>query len=264
MEFDFLKYRVFGEGHPVLFLHGFLESKSMWLNLDLEAFNFKSIIIDLPGHGESEINHNGEPSIRYMASKVLEIIHELKIHEFSIVGHSMGGYVALEIKKLFSDNCFDKETKCCKIVLLNSNFWEDSESKKKDRLRVVEIVLKNKGLFIREAIPSLFCDKIASKNEIEELIQSSLNMDKYAISYASLAMRNRMNQNELLINYSSDFLIIQGELDVVIPLELMKESLKNIDVKLKTISNVGHMAHIESTKEVECIISDFLIDFQKE
>ena len=76
---NLLKFRVFGQGHPVLFLHGFLESKSMWLNFDLESFNFKSIIIDLPGHGDSSIEDDKDPSIEYMVVQVLEIVKSLKI-----------------------------------------------------------------------------------------------------------------------------------------------------------------------------------------
>ena len=46
-----LNYRVSGNGYPVVFLHGFLESVSMWDYINIQ--DVQSIFIDLPGHGKS-------------------------------------------------------------------------------------------------------------------------------------------------------------------------------------------------------------------
>lgn len=254
-----LKYRIVGKGYPVVFLHGFLESKSMWRDLGLEKLPIKSILIDLPGHGES-INHDdSDPSIEFMAKKVLEVLSFLDCQNFSIIGHSMGGYVALSVKK---ETTVLKEVSnamnCEKVILLNSNFWEDPASKKKDRLRVVDIVMKNKNLFIKESIPNLFVQKEKYSREIDELISESSMMDKHSISYASLAMRNRNNHSKLVSDCKNDFLLIQGELDTIIPLEVMFQQIEKIDVQFKIIKNAGHMAHLEAPDEVLHTISAFL------
>lgn len=256
MNDSLLNYRVLGNGYPVLFLHGFLESISMWKVLELDTLPFQSVLIDLPGHGKSLNEDDGEPSIDFMAKKVVEVIRELGITEFSIVGHSMGGYVALNLKKRFSTK--DGKINCKKVILLNSNFWEDSESKKKDRLRVADIVFKNKSLFIKEAIPNLFVNKESFKYEIENLLSEALLIDKHSISYASLAMRSRENTKDVLVQNPNDFLIIQGSIDPIVQVELMKEEIKNINVQFKVIEGVGHMAHFESTENVRQIISNFL------
>lgn len=249
-----LNYRVFGNGHPVLFLHGFLESISMWKVLHLETMNFQSILIDLPGHGKSLNEDDEEPSIDFMSKKVIEIIQKLGITSFSVVGHSMGGYVALNLKQ----KLFDEIISCKKVILLNSNFWEDSKNKKKDRLRVAEIVFKNKNLFVREAIPNLFVNKEIYKSEIENLLNEALSIDKHAISYASLAMRNRENTKSVIEKNPNDFLIIQGLLDPIVPVETMKNELKEMEIKMEVIENAGHMAHFESTEIVSQLISDFI------
>lgn len=252
---------MFGNGHPVLFLHGFLEAKSMWQNWGLDSLNIQSILVDLPGHGDSKNEDDREPSIEFMAEKVLELVHFLGIKQFSIVGHSMGGYVALSLKEK-SVLSAELNSQICssKVILLNSNFWVDSDSKKKDRLRVVDIVMKNKSLFIKEAIPNLFVKKETFKKEIDHLIFESLKMDRHAISYASLAMRNRKDQKKLIEKSMKDFLIIQGELDTIIPLPIMKEHLNGLDVQFKIVPDAGHMAHLESQDEVLKIMSDFLIN----
>lgn len=250
-----LNYRVLGNGHPVLFLHGFLESITMWEVLRLEKMNFQSILIDLPGHGQSLNEDDEEPSIDFMSEKVIEVLEELGINSFSVVGHSMGGYVALNLKQ----RCLDQKSKCEKVILLNSNFWEDSESKKKDRLRVADIVFKNKNLFVKEAIPNLFVDKEIFKNEIEDLLNEALLIDKHAISYASLAMRNRGNTKKVIENNPNNFLIIQGLLDPIVSVDDMKDEINGIGVRLEILDGVGHMAHFESTENVRKIISDFIV-----
>ena len=53
-----LHYRVTGKGDPVIFLHGFLENHSMWTDIAAEILDlgFKTIVVDLPCHGESRFS----------------------------------------------------------------------------------------------------------------------------------------------------------------------------------------------------------------
>jgi pimeloyl-ACP methyl ester carboxylesterase len=50
-----MNYKVFGSGRAVVFLHGFLESISMWEYLALHELNRTCILFDIPGHGKSEL-----------------------------------------------------------------------------------------------------------------------------------------------------------------------------------------------------------------
>ena len=254
-----LNYRMFGNGHPVVFLHGFLESHSMWEYLNLKSLKIKAILVDLPGHGSSLNEDEGIPSIKFIALKVKELLVHLDIHEFSIVGHSMGGYVALDLKEMnpyysISNLNFG----CSNVVLMNSNFWEDSDLKKKERLRIVDVVFKNKKLFIQTAINGLFLNQVTHKNEIDNLIKEALNINKHAISYASLAMRNRQNFKKLVTDNNKDFLIIQGDLDSVVPKSKMLEEINGLNVQFELLKDCGHMSHIESSESVIDILADFL------
>ena len=117
----------------------------------------------------------------------------------------MGGYVALEIKRL--------TPRCRKVVLLNSNFWTDGEQKKKDRVRVASLVLKAKNLFIREAIPHLFHDLIKHEEVILSLASEAKKMEASAIAFSSLAMRNRTDFSANIQENPRDYLFIHGVLD---------------------------------------------------
>ena len=248
-----LNYKQFGEGETVVFLHGFLESISMWENLSLESIHFQSILIDLPGHGKSKNEDNSPiPSMHYMANRVIDTLNQLGIKKYNVVGHSMGGYVALVLKKI--------DERCKKVVLLNSNFWEDSIEKQKDRVRVADIVFKNKNLFLKEAIPNLYNDQLKYKTEIAVLLKEALKMNSFSIAYASLAMSKRMDFTELISQKPTDFVIVQGEIDVIVPKLIMesKDVLQNVPYYL--IKTTGHMSHFENPIEIKKMLIKELVN----
>lgn len=248
-----LNYKQFGEGETVVFLHGFLESISMWENLSLESIHFQSILIDLPGHGKSKNEDNSPiPSMDYMANRVIDTLNQLGIKKYNVVGHSMGGYVALVLKKI--------DERCKKVVLLNSNFWEDSIEKQKDRVRVADIVFKNKNLFLKEAIPNLYNDQLKYKTEIAVLLKEALKMNSFSIAYASLAMSKRMDFTELISQKPTDFVIVQGEIDVIVPKLIMesKDVLQNVPYYL--IKTTGHMSHFENPIEIKKMLIKELVN----
>jgi pimeloyl-ACP methyl ester carboxylesterase len=237
-----LNFRVEGEGPVNVYLHGFLESISMWDYLPLNELNGKKIFIDLPGHGKSELNANfDDPSLQFFVDEVLLILNHLQIDRFSVVGHSMGGYVAILLKQQVEG--------CKKVILLNSNFWSDSVQKKKDRVRMADIAFKAKKLLIHEAIPNLFGNPADFKEEIDKLKSEAMEMSSEAIAYASLAMRERTDFSEEINSNPADYFIIHGENDRLIQLEEIMSKTKDHS-QLYFIPNAGHMAHTENPKKV--------------
>ena len=222
---------------------------SMWDYLSLKDFRCKKVFIDLPGHGNSKILNNAEPTIESMANEVILILKKEKIKKFHIVGHSMGGYIALSIK--------EKHKECKKVILLNSNYWSDSESKKKDRDRVCKIAFKAKDYFLNEAIPNLFTDKVKYKSQIDQLVDESKQMAPEAIAYASAAMKNRKDKSRVLDK--NDIVIIHGLSDTLIKNSDYDRSLIN-PAHFHSISNAGHMSHIENPGEVIEVLKLYLKD----
>lgn len=221
----------------------------MWHHLPLDELNCRKLIIDLPGHGKSALNDSNKPSIDFMAEEIVSILIKEKVDDFNVVGHSMGGYVALLLK--------EKMPSCKKVLMLNSNYWSDSSSKKKDRERVSNIAFKAKNYFIQEAIPNLFSDQFKHKVEILELIQDAQKMTPEAISYAALAMKDRLDQSKLL--NSDDFIFIHGELDSLVEKEMFDlEIIK--PAHFHEISNAGHMSYIENHGEVIDVLKLYLTD----
>lgn len=245
-----INYKIIGTGKPVVFLHGFLESMTMWSDLISKDSPFQSILIDLPGHGNSTLEDTESPSLNYFAKQVITLLKKLEIDQYHVVGHSMGGYVSLILK--------EKDENCEKVILLNSNFWEDSDDKKRDRIRVADIVLKNKTLFLKEAIPNLYNDRQNFESQIQSLLEEALKMEEMSIAYASIAMSKRTDYSEFIRTRNKEIFMIQGQNDQIVPIELSKEKNTKIEIPLYVVDNVGHMSHFESPKIVKDLLNEIL------
>ena len=232
-----LHFQIQGEGPAWVFLHGFLESSTMWHALPLAELPIKSIFIDLPGHGQSELP-DGNPSIKSMALEVEKVLQLLEVNQFTIVGHSMGAYVGLELAKRRGFQ---------KLILLNSNCWSDSEQKKQDRLRVAQLVQHAKSHFIREAIPNLFAEPQLHPFFIEGLMEEANQMTPEAIAYAALAMRERSDFTAFVNSNPDQFIFIHGKLDRLVSVADMQSKNKGPQIHLL---DCGHMAHVEAGAEV--------------
>lgn len=223
----------------------------MWDYFKFEK-NFRCIQIDLPGHGKTKFDSDTPISMFSIAENVKDLIDQLEIEKYALVGHSMGGYIGLELKYL--------DTRCEKLILLNSNFWEDSELKKRDRLRVAQLVQKNKDLFLYEAIPNLFSHPEKFNLEIRKIIDTAKKMNPDAIGQISIAMSKRNSFESKLEQIISQLLIIQGKEDTIVPLEKMEETLITFPEVCFEVIESGHMSHIENTSTAQKIIEDFLVE----
>ena len=129
----------------VVFLHGYLLSSTQWSNLALHRAPWRSVLIDLPYHGTNKNQVLEDTSMVEYADFIRKELKSAGIERYSLVGHSMGGYIGLCL--LESDANLDQ------LILLHSNIWEDSPERKSNRDRVAQVVRRNKSLFLKEALP---------------------------------------------------------------------------------------------------------------
>lgn len=89
-------YEVFGRGRPVIFLHGWLGSWRYWFpTMEVVAEQFRTYSFDFWGFGDSR-RQDGQISIQHYSDQVIRFLDELGIEKAILVGHSMGGMVALK------------------------------------------------------------------------------------------------------------------------------------------------------------------------
>lgn len=94
-----LHYREMGEGKPLMILHGLFGFSDNWQTHAKKLMEYyRVILVDLRNHGHSPWSEDF--SYDLMAQDVLELCDELKLQDLILVGHSMGGKVAMRVAQL--------------------------------------------------------------------------------------------------------------------------------------------------------------------
>jgi pimeloyl-ACP methyl ester carboxylesterase len=245
-----IHYEEHGEGPVLILIHGFCESQEIWNNLtpDLSSA-FRVITIDLPGFGETPIL---KPTftLKAVASEVLELLKSLNIQKCVVIGHSLGGYIALAIAEQRPDLIKG-------LCLFHSTASSDSEEKKLNRDKVIAFIEKN-GVhpFIETFVPGLFYNKSQLNLEIVHKIASKTSKNTI-ISY-SRAMRDRPNMISFLASFSNKILFIAGENDTIISKSALEEQAKLIpNGKLIILAETGHMGMYEDVMHSLRALKDF-------
>lgn len=247
-------YTAEGKGSAVVLLHGFLETSNMWQGFVPElAKRHRVVCIDLPGHGNSDCLSYIH-TMDDMAGCVRAVLQDLNIRKIKVIGHSMGGYVALALADLFPDYING-------LCLFFSTSKADSAQKKKDRSRAIAIVKENHKSFIRMALPMLFRSKYrkTKKNEIKAAKQDALRTSKQGVVAALEGMKRRPSREILLKFPPYPIHIISGQRDPVIAIESMHEQMnRSENVKGIILKEPGHMGHIEDPENCLKEIKRFL------
>ncbi|WP_407925090.1 alpha/beta fold hydrolase [Amycolatopsis pittospori] len=98
-------YRMAGRGPAVLFVHGIGDDSSTWLDvLAAMSGEFTVIAPDLLGHGESA-KPRADYSVAAYACGMRDLLSVLGIDKVSVVGHSLGGGVAMQFAYQFPERC---------------------------------------------------------------------------------------------------------------------------------------------------------------
>ena len=247
-----IAYTDTGKGTAVILLHGFLENKTMWKAFVPELAKRNRIItIDLLGHGDTECLgyvHSMEDN----ADMVHAVLQELKIRKAAIIGHSMGGYIAMAFAELYPEMMKG-------IVLLNSTSRADSAERKTNRGRAIKAVKQNYTAFVRLSIANLFSEKNREilLNEIETARAEALKTPLQGIVASLEGMKIRKDREVILHFAAYPMLLILGKQDPVLNYEENATQIENTKVELVNFPD-GHMSHIENTEELTKVLVGFL------
>lgn len=238
----------------VVLLHGYLESLLVWDDfVPLLYKRVRVVTLDLPGHGISVVQ--GEVhTMEYLADTVAEALRSLGIARCTVVGHSMGGYVALALCERHPD-LLDG------IVLLSSTPNADSDEKRENRNREAALVRAGKKDLLAQVAPEAgFAaeNRTRMADAIEDLCEQVFVTEDEGIIALLGGMAARKDQNEMLRQSTVRQLFIFGRKDDYIPVEAAEAiAAAHTQAQIVWLENSGHMGFLEEPEATAKAILDF-------
>lgn len=245
-----------GKGDKTLFfLHGFLETLYVWEEfIQKISGNYRIVTIDLPGHGLSG-THEDSNTLEFMSKVLIDIFNRLSIKSSTIIGHSMGGYLAIEFAKMFP-------AKIDSLILLNSTPFADSPEKISDREREVELIKAGKLLAIASvSLPKMFAIHNIGKFQpiIDELLEIAEVHDSEGIIASIKGLMQREDNFLFLKSFEKPVYFIFGQNDRFIPEDKANYVLAElVGKKGVIIENAGHICFVEEQKITLGLVVEFL------
>lgn len=243
-----------GQGEVVVLLHGFPENNEIWARqTGWLAQYFRVLVPDLPGSGRTPISV--PLTIDSMAAFVQAILQQEQISSAVIIGHSMGGYVALALAEL-------QPALIKALGLFHSTALADTEEKKEARRKSIKIMEQyGSEAFVRQALPAMFSP--ATRTAHPELVEDYIRMgaqcrQETLIAYYE-AMIGRPDRTATLQQAGFPVLFIMGKDDTAVPLQsiwsqVVMPGISNIHV----LEETGHLGMWEQTDVSNQVLHEFI------
>lgn len=238
----------------IVLLHGYLESLLVWEEfVPLLYKQLRVITLDLPGHGISEVK--GElHSMEYLADVVKGALDALGIARCTLVGHSMGGYIALAFCERYPERLEG-------LVLLSSTPNADTPEKAENRRREITLVKAGKKEQLAHVAPAAgFAEqnRLRLKDAIEDLTEQVFLTEEEGIVALLNGMIERKDRNEMLRKSAVRQLFILGKKDNYIPLEAAEKLAANHpQAQVIWLEESGHMGFLEEPEKTAQALLDF-------
>ena len=240
-----------GSGFPLVFIHGYCESHSIW-SAFVRPFtsDFRVICPDLPGFGKSPLLQPGF-SIADVAREVWSLLDSCSVDRCYVTGHSLGGYVTMEMAR-------QQPERLAGLCMFHSTAYPDDENKKANRSRVMEFVSKNgTPAFVQTLIPSLFADQGHPMANVL-LTEARAIQPESIIEYAR-AMRDRPDTLSVYKTFTKPVLFFAGMKDTVIsPQSIHEQALLLQNNLVVPLTEVAHMGMLEAAADTQSAMLKFL------
>lgn len=239
----------------VVLLHGYLESLLVWEEfIPLLYKKVRVVTLDLPGHGISVVQGDTH-TMEFLADTVAAGVRALGITRCTVVGHSMGGYVALAL-------CERHPELLDGLVLLSSTPYADSPEKAENRRREIALVQAGrKELLSRVAPAAGFAEENRARmaDEIEDLTEQVFVTEDEGIVALLNGMITRKDRSEVLRTTKVPVLFILGRKDNYIPVETAEKMVaEHPEARVVWLENSGHMGFLEEPEATAAALLDFV------
>jgi pimeloyl-ACP methyl ester carboxylesterase len=250
-----LFYRTGGDGKPVILLHGVGASSQIWIrNLDSLAQDHLVYALDLIGFGRSE-----KPRPVYTVADHVRCIHDflghLQIEKASLIGHSMGGLIALDL-------CLAYPEIVDKLILVDSIGLINSKPSFTQRLLCLPVLgelfvtFRSRWILKKFTVKEFYCrPELVTDEALDSLIQA----DRAAILELARTIPRTNRREAIKKGIKIPTLILWGDQDQVLPrahaLILQQLIPKS---QYRVFKEAGHHPQIEAAEEFNQEVARFL------
>ena len=258
-----IHYKVRGVEHfsalksakAIVLLHGFLETQAMWRPFAdfITDQGHLIITIDLPGFGFTP-TWGYVQTMEQMAMAVNAVCEHEQIKAVDLVGHSMGGYVALAFAELYP-------TQVKSLCLLHSTALPDSDERKLIRDKVIATVKQDTAVYTRLFFDGLFKpeNKPRFKAEIAQMRKATDGVTPKAMVNALQGMRNRKDRLPFLKAAQFNIGFVIGRHDVSVPCESLLYQVAQLPSSQHLLlEQSAHMGQLEQQHETFSFLKKFL------
>ena len=246
-------YTIEGTGETVILLHGFGEDCNIWKNQIPSLTSYNLIVPDLPGSGSSEMIT--DMTMEGLAEAVKAILDKEKIEKCILIGHSMGGYIALAFAEKYAPMLSG-------LGLFHSTAYADGEEKINTRKKGIQFMKDNEALlFLKNMIPGLYAEESKKNNFkiIEQHLESAKSLSKEALIAYYESMIRRPDRTNVLKTSTVPVLFIAGKDDAAVPLEDILTQTHLPDVSfIYILEHSGHMGMVEEVEKANEILVTFI------
>mgnify|MGYP002639771357 CR=1 FL=1 len=255
MKNKLLNYIREGQGEPLIIIHGLFGSARNWKGLSkIFSQQFEVFTLDLRNHGESF--HHDLMSYQVMAEDVYNFMQEMGISSAHILGHSMGGKVAMKLNHHYPE-CIRKLV-VADIAPVTYQHDYDEIIKAVFALDLSHVASrKSADIALTAGIPD---------QRIRLFLLQNLSFDK-EVPYWKLNWVSIKNHMDLITGFEdvtgwsieNESLFIRGELSDYVTQDiwvLIQQHFKN--ARLQTLDSAGHWLHAEQPKAFSNAVLSFL------
>ena len=242
---NMLFYRESGDGPPAVFIHGFPLDHSLWLDqLKGLAHVRHCIALDLRGFGRSDPTVDAVLTMEMLADDVAGLLEALGVGGADVVGHSMGGYVALALWELRPDVVRS-------LALVDTRAGGDGAEARTGRDAMIDRILDGgKSALADEMVRNLLGREPSRRAQAR--LRSMVESTRYETLVAAIeGMKDRKDRTAILPTISVPTVVIGGEEDTLIPPDRIREVSAAIPgARTSIIARAGHLTPIEQPDPV--------------
>ena len=250
-----LHFKQLGRGEPLVLLHGLFGSSDNWLGVAPRlAEKFHVFIPDLRNHGHSP--HHAEMDYPLLAADVEKFFAAQKIESASVIGHSMGGKVAMQF-------ALDFPARVKKLIVVD--MAPRAYERRHDKIFAALLALDLKSSQTRSQMEEALAGEIPSLN-LRRFLLKNLGRDEHGNFFWKMNLRglsgNYSRLGEVLSArepFAKPTLFIRGgKSDYIAEADVVEIHRLFPAAEIQTIATASHWVHADAPEEFVRLVLDFL------